>query len=665
MVEMQPSRLGARVGKPNLLTRSLRSIASHLNVRRRLPSQLGLGIALLALIFSSLTSFTISHDTANKLKALQGQALVELAHNTAELLDRGMFERYREIKIVASLETFQNPDTPIEKKRSLLDTLQRTYPDYAWIGLTNPEGQVIASTQGILEGQDVSARPWFEKTKALEKQGIVQPFVGDVHKALLLEKLLPNPTTEPLRFVDVAATVFDENGKFQGVLGAHLFWGWAKKVEQQLLQPQQERRQVELFIVSSNGTVLLGPPKEQGEQLTLEGLTNTRSPTIGYWVATGSDGTPYLFGFEQTKGFNDYPGLGWRVLVRQPTDIAFATATLLQQQIFLWGLILGLIFASLGWIFVERITHPLMAIAALADSVRRGETDVKIPVLCGHDEVARLSWSLNKLVNTLSAQEQTLLETNERLQQELLERQHIEEALQQSEELLQLKSHFISLTSHEFRTPLTAIFSSTEMLEVYDHKWSQEKKQTHWRRIKTSIQRMLQLLEEVLLVAKAEAGKLSFNPVPLNLSQFGLELVEEVQLSLGGEHTVEYLVRGTPTPATMDEKLLRHILINLLSNAVKYSPNGKPVRFELNFQPPRVRFVIQDYGIGIPKEDQECLFKSFHRATNVGKIPGTGLGLVIVKQSVDLHGGEITVESEMGVGTTFTVILPLEGNECA
>jgi signal transduction histidine kinase len=215
------------------------------------------------------------------------------------------------------------------------------------------------------------------------------------------------------------------------------------------------------------------------------------------------------------------------------------------------------------------------------------------------------------------------------------------------------------MTSHEFRTPLTTILSSTELLEKYHHKFTPEKKQQHFTRIKIATHRMVQLLDDVLLIGKAESGKLTFSPAPLDLREFCNELVEEVQASSGSQHNINYLVRGPEQSACMDEKLLRQILFNLLSNAIKYSPIASTVYFQLKFQDKAVVFEVKDQGIGIPLEDQKHLFETFHRAKNVGTIPGTGLGLAIVKKSVDLHGGQIVVESVVGVGTTFIVTLPL------
>jgi signal transduction histidine kinase len=166
----------------------------------------------------------------------------------------------------------------------------------------------------------------------------------------------------------------------------------------------------------------------------------------------------------------------------------------------------------------------------------------------------------------------------------------------------------------------------------------------------------------VLIIGQAEAGKLEFNPEPLDIVQFCCSLVEELQLSPGSEHTIAFSCQFLELEGYLDRKLLRHILSNLLSNAIKYSPTGSTVNFELTRQNGQAIFQIQDFGIGIPEEDQQHLFESFHRAKNVVNIPGTGLGLAIVKRSVDLCGGKITFKSEVGVGTTFKVTIPLYKN---
>jgi hypothetical protein len=231
-------------------------------------------------------------------------------------------------------------------------------------------------------------------------------------------------------------------------------------------------------------------------------------------------------------------------------------------------------------------------------------------------------------------------------------------ALEKEKELSLLKSSFVTMASHEFRTPLTTILSSTEILEYYSHKFTEAKKLDHLQRIQVAVKHMTRLLSDVLLIGKAEAGKLEFNPTFFDLEQYCRKLVEEMQLTTH-THTIVFCNQGESVDACMDEKLLLHIFSNLLSNAIKYSPQGGTIRFDLIYKLGEAIFQIQDEGIGIPKIDQAQLFNSFQRGSNVGTISGTGLGLAIVKKSVDLHGGQIRVESEVNIGTAFIVTLPL------
>jgi PAS domain S-box-containing protein len=244
----------------------------------------------------------------------------------------------------------------------------------------------------------------------------------------------------------------------------------------------------------------------------------------------------------------------------------------------------------------------------------------------------------------------------------------LHKALEKEKELNELKTRFVSMVSHEFRNPLSSIVISTRLLETYSDQVTAEKRRDYLARIRAAAKQMTDLLEHVLVIGRVESGKLDFSPKPLDLDALCRELVEDCQLSAGNLHIISF-VKQHPQDDTffqrgmcpcLDEKLLWHILSNLLSNAIKYSPQGGTVHLVLFYQKDAVIVQVKDEGIGIPPADQLQLFESFHRARNVGKIPGTGLGLAIVKKAVDLHGGTISVHSEVGVGTTFTVRLPVE-----
>ncbi len=237
--------------------------------------------------------------------------------------------------------------------------------------------------------------------------------------------------------------------------------------------------------------------------------------------------------------------------------------------------------------------------------------------------------------------------------------EELRRTLQKEKELGELKSRFISLVSHEFRTPLSAILSSVELLEHYRHKLTEEKKLDYLHHIQAAVDTMTRLLDDVLIIGRSETGRLKFKPAPLDLAQLCRDLMEEARLGAGPLHTIDFAIQGQCADAQMDKQLLRHILSNLLSNAIKYSPYGGTVRFELRCADGAAIFKIEDEGIGIPPAEQARLFDTFHRATNVGNIPGSGLGLSIAKRLADLHGGTIDFISAVNAGTTFTVSLPL------
>jgi PAS domain S-box-containing protein len=232
-------------------------------------------------------------------------------------------------------------------------------------------------------------------------------------------------------------------------------------------------------------------------------------------------------------------------------------------------------------------------------------------------------------------------------------------ALEKERELGELKSRFISMVSHEFRTPLTTIQSASELLEYYE--WSGEERQERFQQIRDAVNHITQLMEDVLLIGRAEAGHLRLRPEPLDLRRVCQEVVAKIQRLDQLNHSIDLVSRGKPRIAWLDRNLIRLILQHLLSNAIKYSPNRGVIHLRLLYSEEKeeVSIRVQDKGIGIPLKDQERLFEPFHRAANVGTIQGTGLGLAIVKHCVNLHKGQITVESELGVGTVFSIILPL------
>jgi PAS domain S-box-containing protein len=230
--------------------------------------------------------------------------------------------------------------------------------------------------------------------------------------------------------------------------------------------------------------------------------------------------------------------------------------------------------------------------------------------------------------------------------------------LAREKELGQLRSTFVSMVSHEFRTPLGIIQSSAEILGDYLDQLPPAERSEHLQSIQKNTRRMAGLMEEVLLISRFDAGKMEFKPARLDFPSFLRRLVDEVLSATQRRCPVELALDEMPPAIEAEEGMLRHIFTNLLTNAIKYSEPGSPVRFEARREGSEIVARISDRGIGIPEPDREWLFSAFHRGRNVGDRPGTGLGLVIVKRCLDLHYGKISVQSRVGHGTTVTVRLP-------
>jgi PAS domain S-box-containing protein len=232
-------------------------------------------------------------------------------------------------------------------------------------------------------------------------------------------------------------------------------------------------------------------------------------------------------------------------------------------------------------------------------------------------------------------------------------------ALEQEKELSRLKTNFVTLVSHEFRTPLGIIMSAADILKRYFERLTPARREEHLQDIHDASRRMAELMDEVLLLARVEAGRMECRPTPIDLRTFCLRLAEEMQAASSAAGRITVRTARLPAGAAADEALLRHIFHNLLGNALKYSSGPTPVEFGVECDRLDALFTVRDQGIGIPEADLHELFQAFRRGSNVSERPGSGLGLVIVKRCVDLHGGTIRLESKEGAGTTVTVRLPL------
>lgn len=286
------------------------------------------------------------------------------------------------------------------------------------------------------------------------------------------------------------------------------------------------------------------------------------------------------------------------------------------------------------------------------------------------EELRRLNAELEIKVEERTRElSQALLELghiNESLKTEMEQRKKVEaevrRTLEREKELGELKSRFVSMASHEFRTPLGGIMTSAALIERYEDPKDADKRRKHVGTIKKAVHNLTNILNDFLSLDKLDQGKIHSHASVFGLPEFVRPLIDEMQeIAKGGYHIV-YEHTGKPEgDVTLDREMFRNVLINLLSNAMKYSPAGAEIFCTTELAGDHLTLTVRDHGIGIPAAEQKHVFERFFRAKNAATTQGTGLGLNIVKRYLDLMGGTIGFSSEEGRGTTFTVTLPAKG----
>jgi PAS domain S-box-containing protein len=303
----------------------------------------------------------------------------------------------------------------------------------------------------------------------------------------------------------------------------------------------------------------------------------------------------------------------------------------------------------------------LFVIAFIVDITERKR--IENNVLSQQKELEKMTNDMRKLNAQLEAkvEERTIIlkEALQRLEQS---QEELSEALDKEKLLNEIKSRFVSMASHEFRTPLSTVLSSASLLSKYTAAEEQDKRNRHIAKIKSSVKHLNDILEDFLSLGKLDEGKIKATPGEFDLKELISETIDEMTGLLKKNQDIHFGYEGVVSIYS-DKKLVKNILINLLSNASKFSGDGAPIAVICNLKTDRAVISVNDHGIGIPKEDQEHLFSSFFRGANVTNIQGTGLGLHIVKRYVDLLGGTVHLQSELNKGTSITFEIPIHDNE--
>ena len=247
---------------------------------------------------------------------------------------------------------------------------------------------------------------------------------------------------------------------------------------------------------------------------------------------------------------------------------------------------------------------------------------------------------------------------NEEIIKQKQAEEKVRKALEKEKELSELKSKFITIASHEFRTPLATMLSSTDLVEFYHKNNLEEKFNIQLERIRNNINHLTGIIDNLLVISKVDSGKIEFEQSYINSFEFMSEIYEDTKVNLLPNQTLKFNNSIPDKYLFIDKKLFRIVLMNIISNAIKYSPNGGEIEIELYSEDGQIVFKISDKGIGISEKDRNYLFQEFYRATNVGNLTGSGIGLTIVKKYVELHNGKIEIYSKEGEGTIFWVYIP-------
>lgn len=383
------------------------SLYNPRSFRGRLTLWFG-GLSLATLLSVGLY---VGQIATQELADFGGQTLAISARSAADLLATNLSERDKEIRLLRQIPTFRRGDLRSPELGRMLTLRQQVYNEYAWIGIADPQGKVLQATNGMLVGAQVGQRPWFQAARQA-------PYTGDVHEALLLAKQFPQRTpNEPLRFIDFAAPILDDQGRLRGVLGAHAHWNWVTDTVESVVTQSAAQRQVEVLIADAQGRILY-PYRHVGQlQLPVR-----ERPTAPYEVVRWSDGRTYLTSMAEVSAQTSVP-LGWRVVLRQPLQVAVEPMQILHQQLLGFGLLAALIFAIIAYRSATRVSQPIEQLAA---AVRHIEQRDQPPVYPDERdqifEIRQLSDSIQSMTGSLLQHERELEALNTSLEQQVRER---------------------------------------------------------------------------------------------------------------------------------------------------------------------------------------------------------------------------------------------------
>lgn len=361
----------------------------RISLRARAALVLGGGAVVFTVIFAWLGGTLLRRS----LERQTGAAFETLAFQVSDKLDRVIHQRFRELQLAAGLAPFRNADATVAERRQLLEALQFSSRDFAWLGLADAKGTVRVATRAIFEDTPVDARPWF-------RTGRERPYVGPLADSpALARELTAIDDDRGSRFLELAVPVQSVHGQFLGVLGGQVHWDWAREVQLSVVPEAARRERIGVTVYAPGGEVLLDsggsgwtqPPEPPA-------LANNRQFRGTMIETPAGGGAPYVTGFARSRGYREFRGLGWLIVVRQPADLALAPARTLQRLIAGWGLLLAAVIAGASWIAAGRVARRLRAIGTAARRIQDGDILTVMPRAHGDGEFAGMCRALDAMV---------------------------------------------------------------------------------------------------------------------------------------------------------------------------------------------------------------------------------------------------------------------------
>ena len=445
-----------------------------------------LGLNLKLSIFVGVVVFVVafvvgqysSSVSTQQMKVKANEHLLTVAKNINDILDREMLERYREMKFASQSEILTSKTVAIEEKRRFIQRIKDGYNHHEWIGYALPDGTVAIGTDGYLEGKNAKARPW-------HPAGLKGPYIGDVHDALLLAKLLPNISGEAIYFTDVAFPVIASDGDTLGVICTHLTWQWTRDI----IRSIQKEKAVDIFLVSNDGLILVGP--NDSERKNIKDISSNVAEKFldsdeKHDVIEWKNGISYLTATSVSKGMDEYKGFSWRVIIRQQSDVAFKEISQNSKNILIFSIVAGVIGALIIAVFSSWFFGPIKKLNTLVNKMKT-DRNIEINKTDLNDEVGQLQNTIASLSEKLKEESSLKKDAEQKVEIALkLFDQSIEGIIVSNEDnkIILINETFSKMTGYTMEDVLNKdpniLSSGLHDQGFYDAMWNEIKKNGKW-----------------------------------------------------------------------------------------------------------------------------------------------------------------------------------------